>query len=45
LLDPEPAIFAQQLLEGEIFTDRATVYRAIAEHALPGRVRVVLARV
>jgi hypothetical protein len=34
LLDPEPAILAQQLLEGEIFTDRATVYRAIAEHAV-----------
>jgi hypothetical protein len=33
LLDPEPAILAQQLLEGEIFTDRGTVYRAIAEHA------------
>jgi hypothetical protein len=33
LLDPEPAILAQQLLEGEIFTDRATVYRAVAEHA------------
>jgi hypothetical protein len=34
LLDPEPAILAQQLLEGEIFTDRASVYRAIAEHAV-----------
>src|SRR5919204_1826059 len=34
LLDPEPAILAQQLLEGEIFTDRAIVYRAIAEHAV-----------
>ncbi|MBV9172812.1 MAG: hypothetical protein JOZ81_22310 [Chloroflexi bacterium] len=34
LLDPEPAILAQQLLEGEIFTDRAAVYRAIAEHAV-----------
>lgn len=34
MLDPEPAILAQQLLEGEIFTDRATVYRAIAEHAV-----------
>lgn len=33
LQDPEPAILAQQLLEGEIFTDRATVYRAVAEHA------------
>jgi HNH endonuclease len=33
LLDPEPAILAQQLVEGEIFTDRGTVYRAIAEHA------------
>src|SRR5205807_10090517 len=35
LLDPEPAILAQQLLEGEIFTDRGIVYRAIAEHAVP----------
>jgi Type IV secretion-system coupling protein DNA-binding domain len=34
LLDTEPAILAQQLLEGEIFTDRAAVYRAIAEHAV-----------
>src|SRR5919204_201570 len=34
LLDPEPAILTQQLLEGEIFTDRAIVYRAIAEHAV-----------
>lgn len=34
LLDPEPAILAQQLLEGEIFTDRGIVYRAIAEHAV-----------
>ncbi len=34
VLDPEPAILAQQLLEGEIFTDRAAVYRAIAEHAV-----------
>ncbi len=34
LLDPEPAILAQQLLEGETFTDRAAVYRAIAEHAV-----------
>jgi DNA helicase HerA-like ATPase len=25
LLDPEPAMLAQQLLEGEIFTDRAAV--------------------
>src|SRR5258708_2097273 len=33
LLDAEPAILAQQLLEGEIYTDRAAVYRAIAEHA------------
>ena len=33
LLDPEPAILAQQMVEGEIFSDRGTVYRAIAEHA------------
>jgi hypothetical protein len=34
LLDPEPAILAQQLLEGEAFGDRGAVYRAIAEHAV-----------
>ena len=34
LLDPEPAILAQQLLEGEAFGDRGAVYRAIAEHAI-----------
>jgi hypothetical protein len=34
LLDPEPAILAQQLLEGETFTDGAAVFRAIAEHAV-----------
>ena len=34
LLDPEPAILAQQLLEGETFGDRGAVYRAIAEHAI-----------
>jgi hypothetical protein len=34
LLDPEPAILAQQLLEGEAFSDRGAVYRAIAEHAV-----------
>lgn len=34
VLDDEPSILAQQLLEGETFTDRAAVYRAIAEHAV-----------
>lgn len=34
VLDDEPAVLAQQLLEGEIFTDRGQVYRAIAEHAV-----------
>ena len=34
LLDPEPAILAQQLLEGETFRDRGAVYRAIAEHTV-----------
>jgi hypothetical protein len=44
LLDPEPAILAEQLLEGEIFTDRATVYRAIAEHACLQAAHVLLWR-
>jgi hypothetical protein len=34
LLDPEPAILAQQLLEGEAFSEGGAVYRAIAEHAV-----------
>lgn len=34
LLDAEPSILAQQLLEGETFSDRGAVYRAIAEHAV-----------
>ncbi|MBV9327471.1 MAG: HNH endonuclease [Chloroflexi bacterium] len=34
LLDPEPAILAQQMLEGEEYGDRGAVYRAIAEHAV-----------
>jgi hypothetical protein len=34
VLDDEPAILAQQLLEGEVYTDRAAVYRAISEHAI-----------
>jgi hypothetical protein len=44
LLDPEPAILAQQLLEGEIFTDRAAVYRAIGEHAVQRAAHVLLWR-
>jgi hypothetical protein len=44
LLDPEPAILAEQLLEGEIFTDRAMVYRAIAEHACLQAAHVLLWR-
>ena len=34
LLDDEPSMLASQLLEGELWTDRAAVYRAIAEHAV-----------
>jgi hypothetical protein len=44
LLDEEPAMLAQQLLEGELFSDRGAVYRAIAEHAAQRAGQVLLWR-